>query len=228
MPVMEELKRLVERLTGLGRPAPRELARRARPRAPQLVRLRDDGETPNSRLPVVCYRGALRLDDAFDPAAVFEETFACHGWRQSWRDGIYDFLHFHTATHEVLGIARGRVTVEFGGQRGRSLTLHAGDVVILPAGTGHRRLAASDDLLVVGAYPAGGRYDEPRPDQIDYATAVASIARVKLPRRDPVYGARGPLLEVWRKPPPPPRSRRARAARRARARAVRRRRALEA
>jgi uncharacterized protein YjlB len=227
MPLVEELKRFVERLTGLGRPARRELARMARLRAPQLMRLRDDGETPNSRLPVVCYRGALRLDDAFDPAAVFEETFARHGWRQSWRDGIYDFLHLHTATHEVLGIARGTVTVEFGGRRGRSLTLHAGDVVILPAGTGHRRLAASDDLLVVGAYPAGGRYDEPRPDEIDYATALASIARVELPRRDPVYGAHGPLLEVWRKPPPP-RARRARGARRARARSVRRRRASEA
>ena len=168
MPVVEELKRIVEKLTGLGRPQRRELARLARPRAPQLFRFRDDGETPNSRLPLVVYRGALRLDEAFDPAAVFEETFARHGWRQSWRDGIYDFLHFHSATHEVLGFARGTVTIEFGGRRGRTLTLHAGDVAVLPAGIGHRRVTASDDLLVVGAYPAGGHYDEPRPEEIDY------------------------------------------------------------
>ena len=94
---------------------------------------------------------------------MFEETFARHGWRQSWRDGIYDFLHFHSATDEVLGFARGKVTIEFGGRRGRTLTLHAGDVAVLPAGIGHRRVAASDDLLLVGAYPAGGHYDEPRP-----------------------------------------------------------------
>jgi uncharacterized protein YjlB len=219
MAVVEELKRLVEKLTGLGRPGRRALARLAQPRMPQLFRFRDDGETPNSRLPLVVYRGALKLDEAFDPAAVFEETFARHGWRQSWRDGIYDFLHFHSATHEVLGFARGKVTIEFGGRRGRTLTLHAGDVAVLPAGIGHRRVAASDDLLVVGAYPAGGRYDEPRPEEIDYAAALAAIAKVKLPRKDPVYGAGGPLIELWRKPAP---VRQANGGRRAKARSARR------
>ena len=119
---------------------------------------------------------------------------------------VNEFLHFHTATHEVLGIARGTVTVELGGARGRHVSLEPGDVVVLPAGTGHRRLRASDDLLVVGAYPAGGRYDEPRPDEVDYAAAVASIARVGLPRQDPVYGAKGPLVGLWRKPAPPRRT----------------------
>jgi uncharacterized protein YjlB len=189
MPVVEELKRIVEKLTGIGRPPRRELGRLARPPAPQLFRFRDDGETPNNPLPLVVYRRALRLDEAFDPAAIFEETFARHGWRKSWRDGIYDFRHFHTATHEVLGNA-----------------------VVLPAGTGHRRIKASADLLVVGAYPAAGRYDQPRPAEVDHAAAVASIAKVKLPRRDPVYGAQGPLLELWKNPPM-----RRRAARRKRA-----------
>ena len=200
MPVVEELKRIVEKLTGIGRPQRRELARLTRPRTPQLFRFRDDGATPNSRLPLVVYRSALQLDEAFDPAAVFEETFASHGWREAWRNGVYDFLHFHSATHEVLGFARGKVTIEFGGRRGRTLTLNAGDVAVLPAGIGHRRVAASDDLLVVGAYPPGGRYDEPRPEESDYAAALASIAKVKLPRQDPVYGAGGPLIELWRKP----------------------------
>lgn len=222
MPVVEELKRLVEKLTGIGRPARRDLRRLARPRPPELLRLRDDGETPNNRLPVLVYRDALKLDEAFDPAAVFEETFAAHGWRKAWRDGIYDFLHFHTATHEVLGIARGTVTVELGGTRGRRVSLEAGDVVVLPAGTGHRRLRASDNLLVVGAYPAGGRYDEPRPDEVDYADALASIARIRLPRHDPVYGAEGPLIKLWRKPAPP---RRANGGRRTKARSGRRARA---
>lgn len=220
MPVVEDLKRIVEKLTGIGRPSKAALPGLVRPRAPQLMRLRDDGETPNSRLPLVCYRGALKLDDSFDPAAVLEDTFAANGWRGAWRDGVYDFLHFHTGTHEVLGIARGTVTIEFGGRRGRSLSLKAGDVVVLPAGTGHRRLNASDDLLVVGAYPAGGRYDEARPDAGDHAKAVASIARVRLPRRDPVYGAKGSLLEVWRtaqtKPAPGPAARRTRRTRRKR------------
>ena len=126
----------------------------------------------------------------------------------SWRDGVYPFEHFHTATHEVLGIARGRVTVRFGGAKGRSLTLVAGDVVVLPAGTGHRRIRASADLLVVGAYPAGGAYDEPRPDEVDHGEALASIARVKPPRKDPVYGADGPLVTLWKKRRAAPRDRR--------------------
>ena len=134
MPVVEELKRIVEKLTGIGRPAPGKLERLVRLRKPELFRFRDDGETPNnSRLPLVVYRGAVRLDHDYDPAAVLEETFARHGWRDSWRDGVYDFLHFHTATHEVLGIARGRVTVQFGGAKGCNITLTAGDVVVLAA-----------------------------------------------------------------------------------------------
>ncbi len=227
MPVVEELKRIVEKLTGFGRPRRRELARLTRQRPPQLFRFRDDGETPNNRLPLVVYRGAIKLDVAFDPAAVFEETFARHGWREAWRDGIYDFLHFHSATHEVLGFARGKVTIEFGGRRGRTLTLSAGDVAVLPAGIGHRCVSASDDLLVVGAYPGGGRYDEPRPEEIDYADALASIAKVKLPRQDPVYGSGGPLIELWRKPVSV-RRRQANGSRRAKARSARRNRARHA
>lgn len=201
MPVVEELKRIVEKLTGIGRPAKGKAERLVRPRKPELFRFDDDGATPNNpRLPMVVYRGSVRLDRRYDPAAVFEDTFAWHGWRESWRDGVYDFLHFHTATHEVLGIARGRVTIQFGGAKGRNLTLAAGDVVVLPAGTGHRRIRASRDLLVVGAYPAGGSYDEPQPEEVDHAEAVASIAKVKLPRQDPVYGAEGALIRLWTKP----------------------------
>jgi uncharacterized protein YjlB len=200
MPVVEELKRIAEKLTGIGRPPRSKLDRLARLRRPELYRFGDDGRVPNNaRLPLVLYRDAVRLDRGYDPAAVLEATFARHGWRKSWRDGIYPFQHFHTATHEVLGVARGRVTVRFGGSKGRSLTLAAGDVVVLPAGTGHRRIRASADLLVVGAYPADGRYDEPRPDEVDHAEALASIAKVKRPRQDPVYGADGPLIELWKK-----------------------------
>jgi len=200
MPVMQELKRVVEKLTGIGRPRRRQVERFARPRRPELLRFRDDGQTPNNpRLPLIVYRQAIRFDKAYDPAAVIEELFARHGWRKSWRDGVYGFLHFHTATHEVLGIARGSVTVQFGGAKGRAVTLQAGDVVVLPAGTGHRRIRASRDLLVVGAYPTGGRYDEPRPEDVDPAEARASIAKVKPPRQDPVYGNDGRLPALWRK-----------------------------
>jgi uncharacterized protein YjlB len=165
----------------------------------QAFRFEDDGETPNNpRLPLVVYRAAVNLAGEHDPAAPFERVFARHGWGDGWRNGIYSFLHFHTATHEVLGIARGRATVEFGGARGQALAVEAGDVVVLPAGTGHRRIEASGDLLVVGAYPRNASFDQKRPGQVDHKKAVAAIAEVPLPEMDPVHGREGPLMALWK------------------------------
>jgi uncharacterized protein YjlB len=200
MPLIEDLKRIGEKLTGAKRPKPEEVRALVRKREADARKFRDDGETPNNpELPFIHYHSPVLLDDAFDPAAIFEELFASNGWEGSWRDGVYDFNHFHTRTHEVLGIARGHARVRFGGERGRIITLKAGDVVILPAGTGHRRISASRDLLVVGAYPDnGGKYDEPQPDDVDVEQARADIAKVKMPKRDPVYGAKAGLRLVWR------------------------------
>ncbi len=200
MPMLETAKHTIESLTGWGRPGRDALQAFVRARKPHLFRFTDDGETPNHPgWPLVLYRSPVYLRTGFDPAAIFEDLFAANGWKDSWRDGIYDFLHFHTHRHEVLGIARGRVNVQFGGAQGRRLGLKAGDVVVLPAGTGHRRLNAAHDLLVVGAYaqPAGG-YDQPKPAEVEHAKAVSSIARVPLPKADPVYGLDGPLLRHWR------------------------------
>ncbi|MGQ0582668.1 MAG: cupin domain-containing protein [Reyranella sp.] len=164
---------------------------------PQAYLFADDGETPNNlALPLLVYRAAVACAGG-DPAAAFEVAFARHGWGRSWRNGIHGFLHFHTRAHEVLGIARGRARVEFGGGKGRELDVEAGDVVVLPAGTGHRCVSASADLLVVGAYPDNSGFDQKRPGQIDHASAVAAIAAVALPREDPVYGSDGPLKKIW-------------------------------
>jgi uncharacterized protein YjlB len=200
MAVVEQIKKTIESVTGLGRPDEEELPKLIKRRAPSLHRFADDGKTPNNpSLPLVIYRDAVRRRRGLDPAAICEVLFAAHGWKESWRDGVYPFLHFHTRTHEVLGIARGKARVQFGGDKGRTFTVKAGDVIVLPAGTGHRRISASDDLLVVGAYPAGGRYDEPQPGEVAHATALKRIAAVKPPVCDPVYGRKGPLEEAWKK-----------------------------
>jgi len=167
-------------------------------REPELYRFEDDGKTPNnSRLPLVLYCNALSPPPGRDPAASYETLFAAHGWTGSWRNGIHGFLHFHAATHEVLGIVRGEAHVQFGGDKGRSLGVKAGDIVVLPAGTGHRRLSASADLLVVGAYPSSGSYDQWRPGEIGHREALERIATVPLPAQDPVYGRDGPLTRLW-------------------------------
>lgn len=197
--LMEDIKRRTEKLTGLASPSPRQAQALVRERKANAHAFADDGLTPNNPgFPLIHYRGAVKLDEAFDPAAIFEVLFDSHGWRDGWRDGIYDFLHWHSRTHEVLGIARGTATARFGGARGRNIELKAGDVIVQPAGTGHQRIKASRDLLVVGAYPAGSRYDEMRSTKADHDRALGSIEKTGTPRADPVYGAHGPLKSLWR------------------------------
>ena len=77
--------------------------------------------------------------------------------------------------------------------------LNAGDVAILPAGTGHQCLYADKDFLVVGAYPAAGTYDECTTVE-DRPRALKTIPKVPVPRKDPAYGAEGPLRKLWKKP----------------------------
>jgi uncharacterized protein YjlB len=195
MILLESIKRLAENATGVRRPDdPQSLLR---DRKPHTYRFKDDGVIPNHpRWPLIIYKSAVQLPQSLDPAAVFEELFVSHCWGNSWRNGIYDFAHYHSGTHEVLGIARGGGRVLFGGANGRALTLKAGDVAILPAGTGHQREKASEDFLVVGAYPTMGVYDECRSPE-DREKALRAIARAARPRKDPVYGKDGPLMRVW-------------------------------
>ena len=87
--------------------------------------------------------------------------------------------------------------MRFGGGTGIVLPVRAGDVVVIPAGVGHQNLGSSVDLLVVGAYPRGQRWDLCRGRADERPRALANIARVPLPEADPVYGADGPLIEHW-------------------------------
>jgi uncharacterized protein YjlB len=197
---VERAKNVLEKVTGLGRPDVTEVTNLLRRRKAIILPFAGDGETPNNpHLPVILYRSPVKLAKAFDPAAIFEVLFNGNYWGHSWRDGMYNYLHWHSGTHEVLGIVRGTLNAKLGGRGGRAVRLRVGDVVVLPAGIGHCRLAASDDLLVVGAYPEGSDYDEGRPRDAQYASALAMIDQVALPLRDPVYGEHGPLVDVWKR-----------------------------
>ena len=133
----------------------------------------------------------------FDPATIIDTLFASNGWGRSWRDTIYNFVHYHSQTHEVLGVARGDAVVEFGGIKGKRLKVRAGDIAVLPAGTGHRLIKASRNFLVVGAYPLSGTYDECT-DTRDPLEAKKRIAKVKRPPRDPVHGKPAGIPLLWR------------------------------
>jgi uncharacterized protein YjlB len=165
---------------------------------PVTLMFADDGTVPNNReLPFVVYRAAIEVAGQKDPAAAIERTFAQNGWGDAWRNGIYSFTHFHSMIHEVLGVARGRARVRFGGKGGQELDIEAGDVAVLPAGTGHQRVSASADFLIVGAYPAEGTYDLCRATPAEHDRALETIPAVPKPNADPVYGKSGPLLSLW-------------------------------
>ena len=120
-------------------------------------RLEDDGAIPNNaKLPLLVYRQAVALPED-DPAAVFEALFTANGWPAAWRNGVHPFHHYHSTAHEVLGVFSGRATACFGGEHGVRMSVSAGDVVIIPAGVGHKGIEATPDLGIVGAYPAGNR-----------------------------------------------------------------------
>jgi uncharacterized protein YjlB len=110
--------------------------------------------------------------------------------------GIYDFVHYHSRTHEVLAVVRGWARLQLGGPKGRITRVKAGDMAVLPAGTGHQCLAASKDFLAVGAYPPGGVYDECKNVE-KLARAKVTIRKTARPARDPLYGADGPLHRHW-------------------------------
>ena len=165
---------------------------------PVALIFRDDGLVPNNALPFLVYRGAINLDNAH-PERTIESVFAGNGWGDMWRNGIYDYLHYHSTVHEALGVARGHARVQFGGDHGKALDISAGDVAILPAGTGHQLISASEDFCVVGAYPPGPPMQITRPTPENHAKALKTIPGVKLPKTDPVRGEDGPLVRLWKR-----------------------------
>jgi uncharacterized protein YjlB len=199
MSILEDLKKTTERMTGWQRPRPTQLDALLLPGKVTAYRFKDDGMTPNHpRWPLLILRRVVRLPRSLDPAAVFEDIFERNGWKDSWRNGVYDYLHYHSRIHEVMGVARGTAKVRFGGAHGRTIKLGPGDVAILPAGTGHQCIAASRTFLVVGAYPQTGTYDECVPAKADHARDIARVRKVPRPRKDPAFGREGPLFDHWK------------------------------
>jgi uncharacterized protein YjlB len=159
----------------------------------EAMRLETWHAPPGDRIPnhpsfaVLIYHDVEGIADGPEAARAL---FAGHGWGGSWVDGVFDFHHFHSTSHEALAVVAGSATLELGGPQGAAFDVAAGDVLVLPAGSGHRRATARAGFTVVGAYPAGQEnYDLLRGESdAEVAAARERIAALGAPPGDPVGG----------------------------------------
>lgn len=162
---------------------------------PELVFLPDGGSVPNNPdLPVFLLRGAMTGHTSSEICTRFQKN----GWAGTWTYIVFDFHHYHPNAHEALCVATGWADLQLGGIKGPMFRLEPGDLVVLPAGTGHCRLDMSRDFSICGCYPTG---------QQEYSTFDAAprarnrhgqaIEAVPLPKTDPIFGQDGPLIAAW-------------------------------
>jgi len=161
---------------------------------PEVFYFKDDGKIPNNRLPLLLYRGALSNGAS---ARDLQKQFATNNWTNSWDNGVYPFHHYHSTSHEVLGIYSGSALLHLGGEKGEKLTVKAGDVIVIPAGVGHKNLGASNDFGVVGAYPEGRSWDLLKGEPGERPKADKNIAALPIPDFDPILGKTEGLRKLW-------------------------------
>jgi uncharacterized protein YjlB len=163
---------------------------------PEKLLFKDDGQIPNSHYPLLLYRQAFVARNA-EGAAWLENQFAQNNWTNSWRNGVYPFHHYHSTSHEVLGVYAGTALLHLGGEAGQKVKVQAGDIIVIPAGVGHKNLG-SDNLGIVGAYPDGRNWDVNRGLPGERPQTDKNIAALPLPTTDPLLGKSAGLPSIWR------------------------------
>ena len=161
----------------------------------QELLFEDDGKIPNSQYPLILYKDAF-TERGNSGASWLEHRFSQNNWTNSWRNGIYAFHHYHSTSHEVLGIYSGSALVHLGGEAGEKVQVKAGDIIIIPAGVGHKNLESSG-LGVVGAYPDGRSWDLMRGRSGERPQADKNIAALPIPGADPLLGPDEGIKQVW-------------------------------
>ena len=150
----------------------------------------------NAKWEVLLYKQVFDMKKA--NVDLIEETLSENNWRNSWRNGIYSFQHYHSTAHEVLVVYSGWAEVQLGGPGNQTLKIEAGDLIVLPAGTAHKKIDSGNGFAVLGAYPDNQSWDmnEGKPEELE--GALKNIELVKLPTLDPVFGKNGLLFTYWK------------------------------
>jgi len=149
----------------------------------------------NSRFPLLIYKNVSFLSGQCPQ--VTQAWLKQNSWGYSWFDGVYDYHHYHSNTHETLVIVSGECHIQIGGDNGKSYTVHEGDVVIVPAGVAHKSVSASSNFRCIGAYPFEVGCDMNYGRREEYPVAVEQIKKVGLPEKDPIFGKNGLIFDYW-------------------------------
>ncbi len=159
--------------------------------------LEENGNFPNnSKLPVLIYKHAFDFSEN-NPAETIEIIFAQNNWGNSWRNGIYSFHHYHSTAHEALGVYGGWADVQLGGPGNKVLRIEKGDLVVLPAGTAHKKVGSGNGFAVVGAYPDGQGWDMKYGKEDELKMSKQNIVGIALPHNDPLSGKEGQMFKFW-------------------------------
>lgn len=114
------------------------------------------GLIPNTSLqhkPLLIYRSALPSSSA---SAIEQHISSVGVVTPQWRYTMYSTSHFHSTSHEVLGIAHGKAKLCFGHESNPERVeevVGKGDVVVVPAGVAHRLLEDVDGGFEMVRYP---------------------------------------------------------------------------
>jgi uncharacterized protein YjlB len=154
----------------------------------------NEGFHNNPFLPVVVYKNVLPNPDE----SRVKSLLKTNNWSNSWVNGIYDYHHYHSTTHEVLVALKGSCDVMLGGPGNRKIHFEAGDVLLLPAGIAHKNEGQSEDFSCLGAYPEGRDFDIKKGESGERPEADEQIQKTPIPQTDPVFGENGVMQQMWR------------------------------
>lgn len=177
-------------LPRVGFATPREVAMET------LLINKPSGGVPNNTLPVMIYHHVIPPGVA-DNAVYLEHLFRSNGWPPQWRYPVYTFTHFHSNTHEALGVFAGSAKLQIGGEKGKIIEVKVGDVLLLPAGIGHKQISADDEFMLVGAYPPEIKADLCHDEPSQLVPRTKAVEAVPLPATDPVTGHSEGSMITW-------------------------------
>jgi uncharacterized protein YjlB len=163
---------------------------------PLKIYCKDNGLFPNSRLPVLLYKNAVKVPLLF-PASHIERVFARNNWGNFWQSGIFRFNHYHSTTHEAMAVIQGHTVLLLGGENGQQVKIEKGDLLIIPAGVAHRNLGKENDVKCIGAYPEGREYDMNYGNPGERPKTDNNIAALPVPEEDPLLGRGTGIVKIW-------------------------------